>query len=153
MRDSSYRSNGLPTTQGNTEVGKFSPAKPHFTYCVTKYLSFKKVNKLKDPNRGGTENLSLEINIWWFKNCVNWWIDEKWKRKFESYTIFSHMCVNCGNLGYEEQDYPSAIITDDYFPVLHTMLLPATAEFPLELVQLWFKGIILERAHINQKFH
>nr|AFK40892.1 unknown [Lotus japonicus] len=25
---------GLPTTQGKTEVGKFSPAKPHFTYPV-----------------------------------------------------------------------------------------------------------------------
>lgn len=34
VRDSSYLSIGLPTTQGNTEVGKFSPAKPHLTYCI-----------------------------------------------------------------------------------------------------------------------
>lgn len=33
MRDSSYLSIGLPTTQGKTDVGKFSPAKPHLTYC------------------------------------------------------------------------------------------------------------------------
>lgn len=47
ISDSSYLSMGRPTTQGNTEVGKFSPANPHFTYCIQYKFQLEKLIILK----------------------------------------------------------------------------------------------------------
>lgn len=61
VRDSSQRSMGLPTTQGKTEVGKFSPAKPHFTYCIHR----------QRKNQNGNNKFELHENEKKLK-LVNW---------------------------------------------------------------------------------